>query len=47
MNMLLTCRYQMSLAYCPSKQETERLERHFVEAWNKDFPWLVYECTCN
>ena len=29
------------------EQETERLERHFAEVWNKDFPWLVYECTCN
>ena len=35
-----TKRLRLASTYSPSrKQETKRLERYFVEAWNKDFPW--------
>ena len=35
-----TKRLRLASTYSDSrKQETKRLERHFVEAWNKDFPW--------
>ena len=35
-----TKRPRLASTYSDSgEQETERLERQFVEAWNKDFPW--------
>ena len=39
-----TKRPKLTPTYSDSEeQETDRVERHFVETWNKDFPWLVYE----
>ena len=39
-----TKRPKLTPTYSDSEeQETDRVERHFVETWNKDFPWLLYE----
>ena len=39
-----TKRQRLASTYSNSgEQKTVTVERHFVEAGNKEFPWLVYE----
>ena len=40
----VTKRPRLMYTYSNSgEQETVRVEKHFVEAWNTEFPCLVYE----
>ena len=34
---------RLSLYSNSGEQKTVTVQRHFVEAWNKESPWLVYE----